>query len=407
MRPRIEEVAIRSNAHDMLPRLRYEGPHKKGIDVASYYGFHLLEAPKIKRDDCLTAHTTLCAPECVALLRSYFENGMDTWEQPVHLAHTIHALPNAYPEIRLEHRNPDRAASELRLDIIGSRESLAEASLIRTTHAILAEHDITDTVLHINSLGGADSVERFAEEAASYFKKHLGALDPDTREAFKTDPLAPFRSEHQLARHVSTDAPTPLSFLGDASREHLKSVLEYLESFDIPYIINERLVGGYQYGLHIIFEFRSEHGDVYAVGERYDRLAKRAGFGRAVPAVGVRIFARRSRTDERITPYKKNIDREPKVFFIQLGFDAKRAALRILEDLRKSGVPVRTSLHETSFVRQLALAEASGALFLFIIGQKEITEGTAIVRHRLTHAERILPLAASIQYLQRTIHTTR
>lgn len=90
-------------------------------------------------------------------------------------------------------------------------------------------------------------------------------------------------------------------------------------------------------------------------------------------------------------PWFKNlaprIMKKPKVYFIQVGWDAKLKSLCVIEILRKAHVPVIQSLSKDSLSAQLAVAEKSGAPYVIIFGQKEAMEKSVIVRNMETRSQ--------------------
>ncbi|MFA5937390.1 MAG: His/Gly/Thr/Pro-type tRNA ligase C-terminal domain-containing protein, partial [Candidatus Paceibacterota bacterium] len=114
-------------------------------------------------------------------------------------------------------------------------------------------------------------------------------------------------------------------------------------------------------------------------GGRYDLLVEQLG-GRPTPACGFAIGLERISMHLRehaIAPAPEN---RPKVFIAQLGEQARRRSLHIIEELRRAGIVVRHNLSKPSLKTQLELANKYGATHTLIIGQKEVQDGTAIVR---------------------------
>lgn len=386
MRPKQPEVKIKTYVHDVFPRLRYEGPYKRAVDVAEYYGFHLIPTLKTTRDDHECVSDTPCSPDRVALLREYLQKGMDSWAQPVQLCHTC--------------KVPYQSTLHFKLEAIGSKKSIAEAILMHTAHIILKEYGYDNVVLAINSVGGKESLEQLTTALAEHFKKHLDVIDADTRQAFMADVFAPLRSNHPSVQELKADAPRPISFLTEQSRKHFAEVLEYLEAFDVPYYIKHDLVGSEQYSSHTVFTFHTqeeqtekttpEETTTFGTGERYDFLSKSARLGRKIPAVGITIDLDKSHESESIAPYKQDRSEEPIAYVVQVGHDARRGALRIIEQLRQAQIPVALSFSEERLENQMRHAESLDVMALVIVGQKEISEGTVIIRNRNTHVQKVV-----------------
>ena len=382
MRPQPQEIYLKTYIGDVLPKMRYEGPYKKAVDVAEYYGFHLIPALRVSREDRECVGRTPCPADRVTLLREYLERGMDGWAQPVQICHTC--------------KLPYQDVLHFRLEAVGSRESATEAVLIHTAYVILTEYGFENITVAVNSVGGKESLARLTRELATYFKKHLDVMDPETREQFMSDVFAPLRSTHPSCVTLKAGAPKPVSFLTERSREHFAEVLEHLEVFGIPYHIKDDLVGSEHHTARTVFEpYTNEDGEppvqrVLGFGERYDSLARTMRLGRKIPAVGVTIDLGKRPERETIAAYKAGRLQRPLAYVIQVGPDARRGVLQIVERLRQAHVPVALSFAEERLDHQMKHAEALDVTALVIIGQKEIMDGTAIIRNRSTHVQRIV-----------------
>ena len=73
---------------------------------------------------------------------------------------------------------------------------------------------------------------------------------------------------------------------------------------------------------------------------------------------------------------------EPKfsIFFAQLGDEAKRQALKIITNLRESGIRIAFNFFKNSLKTQLESANNLGVAYVVILGQKEVQDKTVIIR---------------------------
>jgi len=380
----------------ILPRLRYEGPLQRGVDIASFYGFHLLQPIKVERRDQRATGPS----EHVAFIRHFLEQGLDACTQPPQLCHT-EKVPYK-PEFRLN------------LEVVGTAKSIAEALIIHTTSVILREQGENDFVVALNSVGSNDTQDVFVRDLTAYCRKHIESLDDNCRQAMKDDVRAVLSCTNPNCQQIFADGPQTISLLGEASRSHFYEVLEYLDGFGIPYVIDNTLLGDPDSSTRTVFEIRTQNkteeepegpsNTVHAHGHRYDRLAKRAGLSRSIPAVGVTLDitpAPNARSRERITLYKIRRTRGPRAFIIQLGRPAKQAVLRLLEPLRTAKIPVALTVAEDSLASQLHIAESIAAPALVILGHKEWSDGTAIVRRRDTRSQIVVPQSDLVKVLRR------
>ena len=101
-----------------------------------------------------------------------------------------------------------------------------------------------------------------------------------------------------------------------------------------------------------------------------------------------------------VLPILQEIVVQPKVYFIQVGYEAKLKSLNVIEILRKAHVPMLQSLSKDSLSAQLAVAEKAGAPYTLIFGQKEAVEQSVIVRNMQTREQETVPLSELNTYIK-------
>jgi histidyl-tRNA synthetase len=270
----------------------------------------------------------------------------------------------------------------------------------------------------------------------------------DAQKRLKKNPLRLLDSKDERMIILNENAPDPMGSLLPADRQHFKEVLEYLEMLEIPYHINNHLVRGLDYYSRTVFEVFQEQEEeeeeeveeveekqegennteekaedtdkdvaekktedkkkkkepspkiALAAGGRYDYLADTLGHKKSVPSVGVGIGVDRIldiKTSKKLSP---RMVKTPKIYFIQLGFEAKLKSLRIIEILRKAKIPIKQTLNKDSISAQLGLAEKLGIPYTIIFGQKECMEDTVLVRNMKTHSQDSVKIDALREYLK-------
>jgi len=336
-------------------------------------------------------------PEGTAsIMRAYIENGWHSLPQPVKVYYFGSFFRHDRPQ-----RGRFREFKQFGLEVLGTEKSIADAMVITMVSKILEEAECEKCTVHINSLGDKDSRISYTKTLVNYYKKHLSKMPDDARETLKTNPLRLLDSKDPQMIELNKEAPETIGSLTAASKKHFKEVLEYLETLGIAYVLDTRLVRGLDYYTHTVFEFfenRTEETEntepplAIASGGRYDELAKQLGSKRSVPSVGAAIGVDRvlmACEGSRLIP---RILKEPKVFFIHLGFEAKLHSLKITEILRKADIPIQHSLSKDSLGAQLGAAQKSGIPFAVILGPKEVVDGTVIVRNMRKHSQETIPV---------------
>ncbi|MEK7460421.1 MAG: histidine--tRNA ligase [Patescibacteria group bacterium] len=419
-KPKLEDIASPKGMRDILDKeyYEYQGFFEKASEIAIYYGFRPIETPILEREAVFTSslgigtdirdkemyslktkggdHLVMRPEGTAAIMRAYIENGMQALPQPVSLY---------YHGPFFRHENPQRGRlRELRqfgAEILGTTKSIADALVIKTLTLILEEAGFKNLSVEINSIGDKECRGTYIRELTSYYKKHIAEICPNCKERLKTNPLRLLDCKDSRCQDIKINAPAPISSLCADCRAHFKEVIEYLDAMKVPYRINNNLVRGLDYYTRTVFEI-FDLGDestpglsplALASGGRFDYLARALGSKKDVPGVGGGIGVDRVIQSPSHKPLDPRIIKKPKVYFIQLGFEAKLKSVAIIEVLRKARVPIAQSLSKDGLGQQLAIAERSGAPYTIIFGQKEALDETVIVRNMETRSQETVKIA--------------
>lgn len=390
----------------------YEHLDKIG-EIPIYYGFMPMKSPSITKQDLDAAkdildgdyiddeterhgRLPLHAEEKIALMRMYQENDLQSLPQPV----MIYFKDPCRGSIKKGsyHRYAD-------LEVLGSSGAIAEATLVQTARIMLTEQGYTSTAVEINSIGDRDSIARFTRELTSYYRKNINTMTPECRQLMKHDVFELLGSHSAGAREINEKAPRSMDFLSETSKRHLEEVLEYLEALNIPYSINNSLIGNRKYCTETVFSIiNTETGDkkakqrVLAIGVRYNGLAKRLGLKRDIPGVGISLLSPDTEPKLRKSVTKM---RRPVASFVQLGLESKLIALDIVERLRQVKVPLQLSLAKDRLGAQVSLVEKHHTPYVIVMGKKEAVERTAVVRRTETHAQEIVPIDLLAKHMKK------
>ncbi len=385
-------------------------------EMALYYGFNPAKSPDIKKadldlaksmlegdyieDDYDNTRLPLHVEEKIALLRMYAEKNMHNFAQPVML-YFKEPFKGAIKKGSPFNRYCD-------LEIIGNSKSIAEATLIQTARMILKEEGYENICVEINSIGDKDSLAKFTRDLTAYYRKNINDMHDKCRQLLKKDPFELLVCQEEKCRKVNDNAPKSINFLSETSRIHFKETLEYLEALDIPYRINNNLIGNRKYCTETMFTIlnldetkgkTTEHEHkILAVGVRYDGLAKKIGMKKEIQGAGVSILVKNNKPELR-KEVKKT--RRPWISFVQLGFDSKLLSLQIIEMLRHEKIPVYQSLSRDRLGAQVSMTEKYKITHTMIMGQKEAMEKSLIIRNTETHAQETVAITELCKFMRR------
>ncbi len=238
--------------------------------------------------------------------------------------------------------------------------------------------------LHINSIG--DAPARAAHRAAlvTYFEAHQDQLDEDAKRRLYTNPLRTLDSKNPKMQTLVDAAPKLVDYLDENAKTHFDGVKKLLDSAGVNYIVNPRLVRGFDYYNRTVFEFIAKGNDwelTIAGGGRYDGLIAELG-GKSAPSCGFGFGVERVMMLLQETARRQVAALDAYVVY---SADAQAGAWLTAERLRDAGVSV--AVHGSgeagvaSFKSQMKKADLSGARFAIILGSDELAQAKFSVKN--------------------------
>lgn len=289
----------------------------------------------------------------------------------------------------------------LELHVVGAPSAIAEALLIIVVNAIAEEAGVEDRTLYINSLGSLESSNRFVRDVSTFLRKHVETISPTLRPRAATDPLGTLVQLFEKGHPAVSRAPQSVEYLTEEERRRFWELLEYLEMSGIGYELSSGVLGSRDFWSHTLFEISTTDEETgvrvpFASGGRYDPIAQRLmgpGHAAAVATISIEI-----RGKSKYEPVKRSA---PALYFAHLGPEARRRVLKVLEMLRREGIPVEQSLMHERLHEQMERAKGLRVSHMLIMGHKEAMEGTVLVREVATNAQEAIPLPDLPSYLRR------
>lgn len=364
-----------------------------GMDeVASHYGFETADIPPIH----INGIPSLRPEEKISILKSFL-SVPPFKDETVSMIYNNKALLINNRLCRKKSSN----SCNYSFDIVGVPNSIAEAIIIQTAVTALSEEGFENISVDINSIGGKESFNSFKNELFNYYKERIDELHPKCRNFDKKNVINLLECNHKECQALVAEAPKSIYFLSENSQKHLKEVLEHLESTGITYRINDSLINNNNYFSKIIFEIKSKTGDqgeeiTLGKGGRYDDLARRITKKKDSSAVGISLEIKKKQLTKSPIYSKKT----PKFYFIQFGPKARLRSLSMMEFLRQSGLPIQQSLYMNKLSDQIEAAQKSKIPYAIIMGQKEATEDTVIVKDFRKASQETIATSQLLSYLQ-------
>ncbi len=374
----------------------------KAAELAMVFGFARLDTPILeetalfvrgvgKQTDIVEkemftfldqgGESTTLRPELTApAARAYVNHGM--WNQPQPVKWFVWG-----PVFR--HERPQagryRQFTQAGMELFGDRHPVVDANLINIAYRLYREIGL-DVLMHVNSIGDAASREIYKNELVAYYRTKRSQICENCKKRLQRNPLRVLDCKEEGCAAVKAEAPQIVDYLNEESKNHFVRVLEYLDELEVPYQLQPHLVRGLDYYSHTVFTAvdaaesdkpgsQSELGG----GGRYDGLVELLG-GPPTPACGFGLGVERI-----ILKLKeKNVEVPelpgPEVFLAQLGEPARRKMLSLFNALRKEGIRPAESFSRDALKAQLEIANRLAVRYTLILGQKEVLDGTALIR---------------------------
>jgi len=235
-------------------------------------------------------------------------------------------------------------------------------------------------VLDLNTLGDAQSRERYRRRLVNYLERHEGGLDADSKRRLHANPLRVLDSKNPEMAELIAGAPKLAEDLDEVSMKSFEDLQGLLRESGVSFRINSRLVRGLDYYNGAVYEWVSNRlgaQNAVCAGGRYDALIEQIG-GKAAPACGFAMGVERLLALVKVGAGTRA--RVSDVYLVRQGVAAERYGASVAEQLRDVGLAVILHCGGGSFKSQMKRADASGARYAMIVGDDEAGAGVVSVK---------------------------
>ncbi|MBI3620743.1 MAG: histidine--tRNA ligase [Nitrospirae bacterium] len=284
-------------------------------------------------------------------------------------------------------------------EIIGSGAPEADVELLALLHLLFERLKIDGVRLELNSLGDEACRPAYRQTLQRFLESKQADLCENCRRRTATNPLRVLDCKNESCREATADAPMIVDHLCEACRSHHDRVTEGLAALKIVYHPNPRLVRGLDYYNRTTFEWTTTKlGAQNAVvgGGRYDGLVALLG-GDPAPAIGFALGMERM---AELLPPELGQPAAPDLFMAALGEQARAWAAPLVLALRKEGYRVETEYGDASLKSQMRRADKTGARWVCIVGENELTSGQIVVKNLQTKAQETLEADRALDELR-------
>ncbi len=331
-------------------------------------------------------------PEATAsVVRAYVEHKLYA-KDPVWKLYTIG------PMFRRERPQKGRYRQfyQINAEAFGLHDPRADAELIFLLMTFLGRLELVGIELHINCLGCGACRPEFRKALRSFLENRSEGLCSDCLRRRDRNPLRIFDCKVPTCKEIMLGAPSILDHLCNDCRKHFEIVQMCLKDFGVSYQTDHRLVRGLDYYTRTTFEVIAGAlgaQDAVAGGGRYDGLVEALG-GPDQPGVGFAVGL--DRLMELLSERSHDFEKPPHLFIAALGANAQARAFPWMQELRGKRVRTEMDFCDRSLKAQMRRANKLGASFVLIVGEREISEGRAVLRNLDTKEQQEVSLEGVI-----------
>ncbi|MBX3486857.1 MAG: histidine--tRNA ligase [Candidatus Paracaedibacteraceae bacterium] len=324
-------------------------------------------------------------------IRAVISNGL-TQNMPLKLMYTGPMFRYERPQLGRR-----RQFHQIGVECLGVSHPYVDVETIALGYQILKTLGLADrVVLEINTIGDTESRQAYRQALINYFTPMKDKLSHDSQDRLMRNPLRILDSKDEGDRVLVKDAPQFEDYLNELSKSFFAEVCVGLDSLNIPYQINRRLVRGLDYYNHTAFEFVTTdlgaQGTVLA-GGRYDGLMSQMG-GPETAGVGWALGIERLAL--MITPPQQT---SRPVALVPVGDTAFASCFDLAMALRQQGIASDIA-YSGNVGKRLKRANKINAGWAVMIGDDELASGVAVVKTLDSGEQKNIAISDLISYFK-------
>jgi len=334
-------------------------------------------------------------PEGTAgVMRAVIEHGLDRGQLPVKVWYSGQFFRAERPQA-----GRYRQFYQVGIEAIGLDDPAIDAEVIAIADAGFRSLGLSKYRLEITSLGDAESRAAHRVDLMKFIAQLN--LDEATAARAAINPLRLFDDKREEMKKAMADAPLLINYLNEKSKIQFEQVKKYLDALGISYVLNPRMVRGLDYYTGTTFEFVHELlGAQSGIGGggRYDGLMEQLG-GQSLSGIGFGLGVDRALLAAEAEGVIASDAFVSDLFIIPLGEAAKVQALTIAADLRKADKVVEIAFGDRALKGAMKGADKSGATYVIVLGESEISSGTVELKEMKTGQTRSVKIDSLLQSL--------
>ncbi|HEU0130154.1 MAG TPA: histidine--tRNA ligase [Mycobacteriales bacterium] len=305
----------------------------------------------------------------------------------------------AGPMFRYERPQAGRTRQffQVGIEALGVDDPAIDAEVVALGARAFEEAGLPNVTLLLNSMGDEACRPAYIETLRSYLRSQAARLCGECHGRTETNPLRALDCKRPDCQAALGLAPAITDHLCVPCKEHYAEVRALLGAIGVAWTEAPRLVRGLDYYRRTTFEFQhSGLGAQNAVGGggRYDGLSESLG-GPALPGIGWAFGVERILLALEAEQVESEGRAVCEVFVIPLGAAAKAPVVGIVDELRQAGVHADMAFGAKGMKGAMKAADRSGAQVTLIVGERDLAEGVAQLKHMDTGEQYAVPLSSA------------
>ena len=281
------------------------------------------------------------------------------------------------------------------IEALGIDDPAIDAEVVTLGVRAFEEAGLPNVTLLLNSMGDEACRPVYIETLRSYLRGTASILCDECKARTETNPLRALDCKRPGCQIALDGAPVLADSLCAPCKDHYAEVRSYLSALGVAWTEAPRLVRGLDYYRRTTFEFQHNGlGAQNAVGGggRYDGLSEALG-GPAMPGIGWALGVERVLLALEAEGVDVPVPPVCEVFVIPLGAAARPTAVTLVDELRRAGARADMVFGDKGMKGAMKAADRSGAYATLIVGERDLADGVAQLKHMDTGEQYAVPLA--------------
>ncbi|HPS66100.1 MAG TPA: histidine--tRNA ligase, partial [Ignavibacteria bacterium] len=193
-------------------------------------------------------------PEMTApVIRAYIENSMFNLPGMQKLYYISNMFRHERPQA-----GRYREFTQFGAEAIGSDSILIDVEMISLSIRILEKFGLKKVYTKINTIGTPAERKTYLESLKNYLTDFSGSLSETSKIRLQKNPLRILDTKDEKEIKILENAPLLYDYLNDDSRKKFDKVTDLLGKSGINYVVDHRLVRGFDYYTSTTFEVISD-----------------------------------------------------------------------------------------------------------------------------------------------------